>query len=201
MLWLEIPAYAGSTLVNANSINWNTDHPRIRGEHRRCGRPGRPRGGSSPHTRGAPHEGGPFALDDGIIPAYAGSTSRFRSRRAKPADHPRIRGEHVGDGAVHLHLEGIIPAYAGSTTTSSPSECMSSDHPRIRGEHDHELAERVHELGSSPHTRGARHADPRRDPGVRIIPAYAGSTRLPISPTVLAADHPRIRGEHLFRWI
>ena len=72
-------------------------------------------------------------------------------------------------------------------------------------------------MGSSPHTRGARHL-PRR-PGVveRIIPAYAGSTEKPrhekeLIPRIIPAyagstppiwlairrarDHPRIRGEH-----
>ena len=30
--------------------------------------------GSSPHTRGAPLEAGFLTIDEGIIPAYAGST-------------------------------------------------------------------------------------------------------------------------------
>ena len=32
---------------------------------------------------------------------------------------------------------------------------------------------------------------------MRIIPAYAGSTSSPASPTPNAPDHPRIRGEHI----
>ena len=132
----------------------------------------------------------------GIIPAYAGSTSRWCSRRRLRADHPRIRGEHVVfslDPHFRIgsspHTRGarqpperqyrgrrIIPAYAGSTgdafmlTTSG--------------------------WGSSPHTRGARlhRQDERVARG--IIPAYAGSTESDVSGAVEVEDHPRIRGEH-----
>ena len=73
-------------------------------------------------------------------------------------------------------IHGIIPAYAGSTSTAQPTVPASKDHPRIRGEHgDGELAA-LREIGSSPHTRGARPGIPSHREGVRIIPAYAGST-------------------------
>ena len=91
--------------------------------------------GSSPHTRGAPIADGSFSNDNGIIPAYAGSTDPNRSFGEKMADHPRIRGEHsspllddvysIGSsphtrGALTVQVgvnlfERIIPAYAGST--------------------------------------------------------------------------------------
>ena len=51
------------------------------------------------------------------------------------------------------------------------------DHPRIRGEHRRLDAEHHHR--------------------VRIIPAYAGSTKAIVCPSSEFADHPRIRGEHL----
>ena len=50
--------------------------------------------------------------------------------------------------------------------------------------------------GSSPHTRGALRAEPSWRPDVRIIPAYAGSTKIAQKGKGMAADHPRIRGEH-----
>ena len=51
--------------------------------------------GSSPHTRGAP-QGRQIAHDQqGIIPAYAGSTRLRSFRRRWRGDHPRIRGEHL----------------------------------------------------------------------------------------------------------
>ena len=50
--------------------------------------------------------------------------------------------------------------------------------------------------GSSPHTRGALAGESDGGGGVRIIPAYAGSTSSGPPTTTRHADHPRIRGEH-----
>ena len=50
--------------------------------------------------------------------------------------------------------------------------------------------------GSSPHTRGALTPVSRCLGVLRIIPAYAGSTADVIIFRSVAADHPRIRGEH-----
>ena len=130
-----IPAYAGSTIVVADTHAAHADHPRIRGEHAR--RPSMPIAspGSSPHTRGAPLDPRPPMAPDRIIPAYAGSTTLSRNAAGKAPDHPRIRGEHIQrrgapprrrgssphtrgararlpPGRTH---PGIIPAYAGST--------------------------------------------------------------------------------------
>ena len=152
--------------------------------------------GSSPHTRGAP--GSEAASDDGagIIPAYAGSTSRSHQRRPAVWDHPRIRGEHRAAtrhqtrkngssphtrGAPALDVggaqpHGIIPAYAGSTAAPEVRYTSDGDHPRIRGEH----AACVACVVSCPW----------------IIPAYAGSTCLRMRSPSSPRDHPRIRGEH-----
>ena len=152
--------------------------------------------GSSPHTRGA--LGRLLADEDavGIIPAYAGSTSRLAAPTSAPADHPRIRGEHEEhDHALRVlvgsspHTRGalygaegkrtgnrIIPAYAGSTEANSLDGQTMADHPRIRGEHLRRAAGRRRAGGSSPHTRGARSAPGDAEAQPRIIPAYAGST-------------------------
>ena len=130
-----IPAYAGSTLSLTVRCALDEDHPRIRGEHSQAGNGGVRLAGSSPHTRGA-LEGLDLGADYmGIIPAYAGSTTRPSRARKTFSDHPRIRGEHVqmnraiADGSGSSpHTRGalaclkssrngrwIIPAYAGST--------------------------------------------------------------------------------------
>ena len=116
------------------------DHPRIRGEHSGGSGSGSTWAGSSPHTRGALIEGGGVYRFDGIIPAYAGSTSPSTVPVSSCWDHPRIRGEHhrmdptitrrSGSsphtrGALiaqhhHSRKAGIIPAYAGSTADASP---------------------------------------------------------------------------------
>ena len=177
-----IPAYAGSTVDTVpmsvvpvgssphtrgarsrqgGRTRARRDHPRIRGEH----------GIRADRAGGA----------QGIIPAYAGSTSSYRSpstwargssphTRGAPTsskgvamdtrDHPRIRGERLRIAHRRLFRRGIIPAYAGSTSPTTSSEAAPGDHPRIRGEHS---VVRVVE----PVDRG-------------IIPAYAGSTVISI---------------------
>ena len=174
--WI-IPAYAGSTVSSRGGVDSCGDHPRIRGEHqlldpRRCNAVG-----SSPHTRGAHQRAPVCALDQGIIPAYAGSTLSVRSRPRCGRDHPRIRGEH--DWMVMIsksakgsspHTRGarvlpgligrrvrIIPAYAGSTLKPDYVDLVR--------------------VGSSPHTRGAPSGWQRSEHPPGIIPAYAGSTR------------------------
>ena len=73
-----IPAYAGSTGAFVDLHLSIPDHPRIRGEH------GVDRdsqllfAGSSPHTRGARRPGHAPPELAGIIPAYAGSTTKSR---------------------------------------------------------------------------------------------------------------------------
>jgi len=70
-----IPAYAGSTETFPGCEGCYWDHPRIRGEHI----PPQPLdqlvAGSSPHTRGAPISLLEPKWVEGIIPAYAGSTT------------------------------------------------------------------------------------------------------------------------------
>ena len=89
-----IPAYAGSTSHWGALWHLFADHPRIRGEHKQVHISVNTFEGSSPHTRGAPEDtvAGDHAI--GIIPAYAGSTSRSGAGARRRADHPRIRGEH-----------------------------------------------------------------------------------------------------------
>ena len=69
-------------------------------------------------------------------------------------------------------------------------------HPRLRGEHSHPPRPMPGYVGSSPLTRGARPAISTFPRSVRLIPAYAGSTRWAglYKPCLLA--HPRLRGEH-----
>ena len=170
-----IPAYAGSTAARRCSWLCSRDHPRIRGEHAAVLLASSVCAGSSPHTRGARARRRRSRLLLRIIPAYAGSTGPGVFDPPRGRDHPRIRGEHIGQwfgprayggssphtrGALPRHLRsrlasGIIPAYAGSTCRSLGRSSRWSDHPRIRGEHM--LLPIVTKItgGSSPHTRGA----------------------------------------------
>ena len=210
------PHTRGAPDVRVVVFDSETDHPRIRGEHpdlagrRRLGE------GSSPHTRGARGIAAVVGGPEGIIPAYAGSTSRTISHERQDWDHPRIRGEHerpvAGWGgwqgssphtrgapeALYSHdlLGRIIPAYAGSTISTRPETRPPPDHPRIRGEHGAVGEYSLQRRGSSPHTRGARSRRACRRVFPGIIPAYAGSTPCGTMILTECRDHPRIRGEH-----
>ena len=211
-----IPAYAGSTGQEQELRQGPGDHPRIRGEHSLSESAVIASAGSSPHTRGAQIPGRVARRRRRIIPAYAGSTGAVKTPRAPKQDHPRIRGEHdevpdqntLGVGSSPhtrgapgpetrpVPSGGIIPAYAGSTLFSLDAIHQTRDHPRIRGEHAPRCSSIRFEVGSSPHTRGARSIG---QPGAfdrRIIPAYAGSTLFEDEFVENERDHPRIRGEH-----
>ena len=158
--------------------------------------PSRDQPGSSPHTRGAlPRETRPVNIVR-IIPAYAGSTSKDFGTASSPGDHPRIRGEHAPAVDVDVTFQWIIPAYAGSTSGHLRRLATPEDHPRIRGEHTFAAKHPATSAGSSPHTRGAPHFPSLKKGKIRIIPAYAGSTRPTIYVGLGRRDHPRIRGEH-----
>ena len=171
-----IPAYAGSTFDNEFLCGPGTDHPRIRGEHDGSEIVVVEGLGSSPHTRGARRRSAAPRTRIRIIPAYAGSTSATHTSSRSWTDHPRIRGEHRQRPAHAEHDHGIIPAYAGSTMLKFMPVRAAADHPRIRGEHTEGSRHLRRLLGSSPHTRGARHESRQGGVGAGIIPAYAGST-------------------------
>ena len=155
--------------------------------------------------------------DEGVVPAYAGSTARSAASLAAragssphtrgalprrpltarlPQDHPRIRGEHlvVGDGA--LLREGIIPAYAGSTVIRVlTSELATGSSPHTRGARS-TWAATAATRGDHPRIRGEHRGQPhQRGPRDRIIPAYAGSTRYQLSMALSAmGSSPHTRG-------
>ena len=130
-----IPAYAGSTTRKTLFSIGLWDHPRVCGEHPQQRQKAQSYPGSSPRMRGALRYPLPPARSQGIIPAYAGSTTRGIHGTNSAKDHPRVCGEHwsyVDDngvglgssprmrGAPHCRRSeraapGIIPAYAGST--------------------------------------------------------------------------------------
>ena len=119
----------------------------------------------------------------------------------KKADHPRIRGEHsICLKFCHLTM-GSSPHTRGAPSRPGVWGGGLQDHPRIRGEHHYQFSFLRSGGGSSPHTRGARQTHGSSMRNARIIPAYAGSTTFADAEADLAADHPRIRGEHEMRRI
>ena len=170
-----IPAYAGSTLNRLTANISMRDHPRVCGEHLAVALCCPSCLGSSPRMRGAHF---PYLRDEftgGIIPAYAGSTTRHapptwlewdhprvcgehhaivNTPPIKPGSSPRMRGAHDVTRGVRYAL-GIIPAYAGSTTRRSRSRSSIRDHPRVCGEHVRFQGAAEDRRGSSPRMRGA----------------------------------------------
>ena len=91
-------------------------------------------------------------------------------------------------------LPRIIPARAGFTTPARPRAKTTRDHPRSRGVYAARSRSRLRSMGSSPLARGL--PDWWRDPHdrLRIIPARAGFTLMPVSSSHTRRDHPRSRG-------
>ena len=158
-----------------------------------------------------------YLLEEGrIIPAYAGSTWTRRSPSISARDHPRVCGEHTlsahwrgqalgssprmrgAPQAINslINIIRIIPAYAGSTMLQFSTEGNLKDHPRVCGEHGGLAGDVQPKLGSSPRMRGALTVMVRARPVMRIIPAYAGSTRRRWQGDGFRRDHPRVCGEH-----
>ena len=130
-----IPAYAGNTLIVSFRFRKTWDHPRVCGEHEVVNAPRAVMPGSSPRMRGTHGMTEAAFRTEGIIPAYAGNTARWRHRWPLRRDHPRVCGEHDwfsgvfelpegssprmrGTHAMSSRMSwrfGIIPAYAGNT--------------------------------------------------------------------------------------
>ena len=155
-------------------------------------------------------------VEEGLIPARAGSTTPTTSCRPPQRAHPRSRGEHdvrqssfafvpgssplargaLAQGARRVRVSGLIPARAGSTRPPSHRPARTRAHPRSRGEHTYDPVADEDRVGSSPLARGAHRR--RHGPALRggLIPARARSTPGAASATAAARAHPRWRGEH-----
>ena len=166
--------------------------------------------------RGTPRCEIRFVVQFGIIPAYAGNTSRRSARTADERDHPRVCGEHgrirspirMSAGSsprmrgTHLTNpdltpnRGIIPAYAGNTTARLQNIEILGDHPRVCGEHARRAFASLSGMGSSPRMRGTHYRSIAVRAPIGIIPAYAGNTVLDWESQDNPRDHPRVCGEH-----
>ena len=151
-----------------------------------------------------------------IIPACAGNTPHTRRPCPRTGDHPRMCGEHepqrgffarAPGSSPHVRgtprtgracrcSAGIIPACAGNTTHHARPTRRHRDHPRMCGEHPNTDRPEGEKWGSSPHVRGTLMNHIASSPSVGIIPACAGNTRAPTTPSSKCKDHPRMCGEH-----
>ena len=90
----------------------------------------------------------------------------------------------------------LIPAHAGKTYQRSQRSQEPWAHPRSRGENQgfYQVVTAVD--GSSPLTRGKRHAIHASRLRNRLIPAHAGKTLYGKLAASLTGAHPRSRGEN-----
>ena len=171
-----IPAHAGKTRTRGPTHRRTKAHPRSRGENRGPHAALFVRGGSSPLTRGKPN--------------------RRLSHRPGSGSSPLTRGKlHVPRLAIPRGR--LIPAHAGKTDRIAPSLTLRTAHPRSRGENTRARASSMSTCGSSPLTRGKRRQHQGRQRPVRLIPAHAGKTIVVAIGALVAAAHPRSRGENM----
>ena len=157
-----------------------------------------------------------------ITPARAGKTRCPHVSTCPHRDHPRSRGENVErDGPDGLDQGSpplargkrrrarprsprtrITPARAGKTDLRGEPVVLIPDHPRSRGENRTPDRITARHAGSPPLARGKPRSEAAAAHSLRITPARAGKTTVPLSRQGARQDHPRSRGENsgLFAW-
>jgi len=129
------PLARGARHAEPQDLPPTPDHPRSRGEHRPMRSPQLKYRGSSPLARGA--QAGLTQNEHRwrIIPARAGSTSLMAASAQRTSDHPRSRGEHLGEPTSRATQSGSSPLARGAHALGLVPHRLREDHPRSRGEH------------------------------------------------------------------
>ena len=211
-----IPAWAGKTTGSNAPSSSPWAHPRVGGENHTGRWAGRGLQGSSPRGRGKRPKQRTQFLVLGLIPAWAGKTltrpPTTRTRRAHPrvggenascsglmpnaaGSSPRGRGKLDGRPGDRWH-QGLIPAWAGKTLSGNTGHQEAAAHPRVGGENRSRSSTSRRYGGSSPRGRGKRQRTPRVGLAKRLIPAWAGKTRLGLPNHAFDRAHPRVGGEN-----
>ena len=214
-----IPARAGFTSDPHHRPVARQDHPRSRGVYAVSAMTWPEIRGSSPLARGLRGCGCYGPGGGRIIPARAGFTLPRMMAGPTMRDHPRSRGVYcdlvpLSDGVpgssplarglrarflAEAAQVRIIPARAGFTPIDRHIARALSDHPRSRGVYEADGAGWSGRAGSSPLARGLRARFLAETAQVRIIPARAGFTARPSTPSPGRSDHPRSRGVYVGR--
>ena len=211
-----IPARAGKTLPRSGVMPRMRAHPRVCGENSGVGDAWWNFRGSSPRVRGKPRDRAAPVRQDGLIPARAGKTSRWRLIRRARGAHPRACGENtcfatstcptsgssprvrgkLGHDLLGDKADGLIPARAGKTAHTPVSVYHGWAHPRACGENLVRVCKKQLAAGSSPRVRGKLIIVDRGDHRVGLIPARAGKTIKDVRSEARIPAHPRACGEN-----
>ena len=191
-----IPAWAGKTKPRPVSRSQREAHPRVGGENAEIGARTPAARGSSPRGRGKLVAHSPVLQARRLIPAWAGKTQpTVPDERARPGSSPRGRGKR-GDLPSAAAADGLIPAWAGKTKSRSPMHRWAQAHPRVGGENYGKDINGDSTLGSSPRGRGKHMRGSGLHGRLRLIPAWAGKTRVASLRAWLCRAHPRVGGEN-----
>ena len=116
------PAYAGKSSSTPSATSAARDHPRLRGEKCSVQLSSFFEKGSPPLTRGKVLFRCSRTNGNRITPAYAGKSSALRFTRARPTDHPRLRGEKAKHSCktqpYHMLLSGFLLHFIRYSTAS-----------------------------------------------------------------------------------
>ena len=179
-----IPAWAGKTPPRGPTVNLTPAHPRVGGENVIGTFVAGFKTGSSPRGRGKRHARICLGLPAGLIPAWAGKTSRGGANHRGSTAHPRVGGENPGQlgtgivgagssprgrGKPRLRRprrgqDGLIPAWAGKTHRRRGRDAHHQAHPRVGGENSAHQQDTARETGSSPRGRGKPERSGHRRP-------------------------------------
>ena len=113
-----IPAYAGNPSESTPTFQFNTVHPRLRGEIRVSPIYRSPEPGSSPLTRGNRIDSCFISPLLRFIPAYAGKSFPETKFITLGAVHPRLRGEIKTRPSFLFCSDGSSPLTRGNPLSS-----------------------------------------------------------------------------------
>ena len=152
----------------------------------------------------------------GLIPAWAGKTSRPSRHPRYRRAHPRVGGENwenvvkpLWEGGSSprgrgkrsicerwVRAERLIPAWAGKTCRTSSRLPAPLAHPRVGGENGYDLCDCLGRVGSSPRGRGKLKPLWEGFASAGLIPAWAGKTHARDWSGGGDRAHPRVGGEN-----
>ena len=121
------------------------------------------------------------------------STAAFSSASVSGSP-PLARGKAFKVCTTQL-VRRITPACAGKSIYRKVWALLFQDHPRLRGEKLITPLRYYYCIGSPPLARGKEIIAATPKQGVRITPACAGKSVLPLVFGTFGWDHPRLRGE------